>query len=301
MLIDKSLHKNASAPVNQNAAADPGAAGGSNGNSSISDMFTTLLAAQIQNQDPLAPMEAGQFVTQFAQLSQVEAMQSMASINAAAAAMQESMLVVTLGSQVGSQVMVATDSVALGDQPVKGGFVLNDSASDTKLVLTGPDGVEHPIDLGPQEAGEVDFDIDPEKLGLPPGNYSMRVDTNTGLLRTCIIIENDRPASWLLSMAPIRSSLWPLSTAAVLSLAACCCASTWSIADFMVCAKPGPAEASACSATPGAMPARVPSMAWSIGLDSSIFMRDSGDKGRGWGGRALSGRAREPAGNLKRM
>lgn len=180
MLIDKSLHRNATAPANQNSAADPGAAGGNDGNSSISDMFTTLLAAQIQNQDPLAPMEAGQFVTQFAQLSQVEAMQSMASINAAAAAMQESMLVVTLGSQVGSQVMVATDSVALGDQPVKGGFVLNDSASDTKLVLTGPDGVEHPIDLGPQEAGEVDFDIDPEKLGLPPGNYSMRVDTNTG-------------------------------------------------------------------------------------------------------------------------
>jgi len=85
MLIDKSLHRNATAPANQNSAADPGAAGGNNGNSSISDMFTTLLAAQIQNQDPLAPMEAGQFVTQFAQLSQVEAMQSMASINAAAA------------------------------------------------------------------------------------------------------------------------------------------------------------------------------------------------------------------------
>lgn len=146
----------------------------------ISDMFTTLLVAQIQNQDPLAPMEASQFVTQFAQLSQVEAMQSMASLTAAAAALQESMLVVTLGSQVGSQVMVGADAVNLGGDTVKGGFVLDDAASDVAVVLTGPDGIEHRIELGAREAGEVDFEIDPEALGLPPGKYAMRVDADTG-------------------------------------------------------------------------------------------------------------------------
>jgi flagellar basal-body rod modification protein FlgD len=152
----------------------------SNDGKTISDMFTTLLVAQIQNQDPLAPMEASQFVTQFAQLSQVEAMQQMARLTAAAAAMQESMLVVTLGSQVGSQVMVAADSVKLDGETIKGGFVLNDSASEVTLVLTGPDDTEHRIELGAREAGEVDFDIDPEALGLAPGKYAMRVDTNTG-------------------------------------------------------------------------------------------------------------------------
>ena len=153
-----------------------------NGNSGggISDMFTKLLVAQIQNQDPLAPMEASQFVTQFAQLSQVEAMQQMASLTAAAAALQESMLVVTLGSQVGSQVMVAADAVRLDGDKIKGGFVLDDSASDVTLVLTGPDGTEHRIELGARDAGEVDFEIDPEALGLPPGKYAMRVDTDTG-------------------------------------------------------------------------------------------------------------------------
>ncbi|QAU23973.1 flagellar hook assembly protein FlgD [Dyella sp. M7H15-1] len=151
----------------------------SNGGGSISDMFTTLLVAQIQNQDPLAPTDASQFVTQFAQLSQVEAMQSMASLTAAAAALQESMLVVTLGSQVGSHVMVAADAVHLDGDTVKGGFVLSDHASDVTLVLTGPDGSEHRIELGAREAGEVDFEIDPEALGLPPGKYAMRVDTNT--------------------------------------------------------------------------------------------------------------------------
>ncbi|MFC4762289.1 flagellar hook capping FlgD N-terminal domain-containing protein [Dyella koreensis] len=172
--------------INNNTTYDAGVPGTNDNNvappggGSISDMFTTLLVAQIQNQDPLAPMEASQFVTQFAQLSQVEAMQQMASLTSASAAMQESMLVVTLGSQVGSNVMVAADSVELSDQPVKGGFVLDSPTDDAALILTGPDGTEHRIELGPHEAGKVDFEIDPDALGLPPGNYSMRVDAASG-------------------------------------------------------------------------------------------------------------------------
>ncbi|GAB2567490.1 flagellar hook assembly protein FlgD [Dyella jejuensis] len=173
MDITNSLYSAADTAIDTNTPS-------SNDGKSISDMFTTLLVAQIQNQDPLAPMEASQFVTQFAQLSQVEAMQQMASLTAAAAAMQESMLVVTLGSQVGSQVMVAADTVQLDGETVNGGFVLEDHASEVTLVLTGPDGTEHRIELGAQEAGEVGFAIDPEELGLPPGKYAMRVDTNTG-------------------------------------------------------------------------------------------------------------------------
>ena len=162
-------------------APDAGISGSpsSNDGKSTSDMFTSLLVAQIQNQDPLAPMEASQFVTQFAQLSQVEAMQSMASLSASTAALQESMLVVSLGSQVGSQVMVAADSVQMDGHTVKGGFVLDNNASDVALVLTAADGTEHRIGLGEHDAGEVNFQIDPDRLGLPPGKYSLRVDTNT--------------------------------------------------------------------------------------------------------------------------
>lgn len=36
------------------------------------DSFITLLVAQVQNQDPLAPMESTEFVSQLAQLTQVE-------------------------------------------------------------------------------------------------------------------------------------------------------------------------------------------------------------------------------------
>lgn len=169
-------------PSNGSGIGDPIAPppGSNNDGGSVSDVFTKLLIAQIQNQDPLAPMEAGQFVTQFAQMSQVEAMQTLANLSAATAAMQESMLVVTLGSQVGSMVRVRADALELGEDVVKGGFSLESSASDVEVILTGPDGTEHKISLGAKQAGEVDFEIDPAEHNLPPGNYKVRVSTDTG-------------------------------------------------------------------------------------------------------------------------
>ena len=168
---------------NTNSASgigDPVSPPAGNGDGSLSNLFTTLLIAQIQNQDPLSPMESSQFVTQFAQMSQVEAMQTLASISAATAAMQESMLVVSLGSQVGSMVRVRADSVELDDAVVKGGFTLDSSAADVEVILTGSDGAEHRISLGAQQAGAVDFEIDPEAHDLPPGRYDVRVSTDTG-------------------------------------------------------------------------------------------------------------------------
>ncbi|CAJ0819401.1 flagellar hook capping FlgD N-terminal domain-containing protein [Ralstonia flaminis] len=168
--------------ANNGAGVGDGASlpGANKDSGSLSNMFTTLLIAQIQNQDPLAPMEASQFVTQFAQMSQVEAMQTLAQISAATAAMQESMLVVSLGSQVGSLVRVRADSVELDGETVRGGFTLDSSASDVELILTGPDGTEHKIPLGPREAGTVDFEIDPAEHDLPPGDYKVRVSADTG-------------------------------------------------------------------------------------------------------------------------
>jgi flagellar basal-body rod modification protein FlgD len=147
---------------------------------SMSDMFTKLLVAQIQNQDPLDPMQPDQFVTQLTQMSQVEAMQNMASLSQANSAMLESMLVVSLGGQVGSNVMVKTDAVDLdGSTAVHGAFNLDASTDDAVVTVTGDDGVQHKIDLGAQKAGDVKFDIDPSSLGLPAGHYKVAVQAGS--------------------------------------------------------------------------------------------------------------------------
>ncbi|TWH03403.1 MULTISPECIES: flagellar hook capping FlgD N-terminal domain-containing protein [Pseudoxanthomonas] len=147
---------------------------------SVSDLFMTLLVAQIRNQDPLSPMESKDFVNQFASMSQVETMQTLSSLTSSSAALQESMLVVNLGAQVGSDIMVAAAGVSLGADPVQGAFVLDAPAAEVAVLLTGADGSTRRIELGAHDAGTVQFSIDPRKLGLPAGRYALRIEAGTG-------------------------------------------------------------------------------------------------------------------------
>ena len=149
--------------------------------SKTSDMFTRLLVAQIRNQDPLSPSDPGQFVSQLTQLSQTEAMQKLASLGSASATALQSLQVLALGAQVGSELMVSTASVTLdGTAPVGGRVHLGAGTSRATLVLTGADGVQHNVELGPRNAGDVAFSIDPGALGLAPGTYTMSVASASG-------------------------------------------------------------------------------------------------------------------------
>src|SRR6476661_3699617 len=66
------------------------------------DMFTKLLVAQIQNQDPLTPQDPTTFVNQLSQLSQTEALQNLSQMTTANASILQSMQTLAMGSQVGS-------------------------------------------------------------------------------------------------------------------------------------------------------------------------------------------------------
>ncbi|OMR83031.1 flagellar biosynthesis protein FlgD [Burkholderia pseudomallei] len=151
-----------------------------NGANSPTDLFAKLLAAQIQNQNPLEPMDASQFVTQIMMGQQTEALGVVANLTQNSAALMESMLVVSLGSQVGTQVMVRTDSLELKDDRRDARIVLDNAESDVTVVLTDSAGNSHRIALGAQAKGDVNFTIDPEELGLPAGQYKIRVETASG-------------------------------------------------------------------------------------------------------------------------
>lgn len=164
------------------SSATTNAAGGiaaqSSDASKNADMFTKLLVAQIQNQDPLSPTDPSQFVNQLSQLSQTEALQKLASTGNANAAMLQSLQVLGLGSQVGSEVMVQTTSVTLDGSQVGGQITLGAASSATSVVLTGADGKTHKVALGKQDlAGAVPFTIDPAALGLANGSYKLSVET----------------------------------------------------------------------------------------------------------------------------
>lgn len=142
------------------------------------DMFTKLLVAQIQNQDPLAPSDPATFVNQLAQLSQTEAIENMSQATAASAAMLQSLQVLTMGGQVGSQVSVETERVELGDAPISGSVRLEGASTLTHVVLTDVAGKQTRIELPPHGIGGQEFTIDPAKLGLPPGKYKIAAEAS---------------------------------------------------------------------------------------------------------------------------
>lgn len=143
-------------------------------------MFTKLLVAQIRNQDPLSPTDPAQFVQQLTQLSQTETLQNLTNLTSSSASVLQSMQVLALGAQVGSNVMAQTSTVTLdGSTKVSGQATLAASSTKTTLVLTGSDGVKHNINLGTQSPGTLAFSIDPAKLGLPADTYSIAVETSS--------------------------------------------------------------------------------------------------------------------------
>ncbi len=144
------------------------------------DMFTKLLVAQIRNQDPLAPSDPSQFVNQLSQLSQTEALQQLAQTQSASASMLQSLQVLAMGAQVGSEVAVATGRVRIGDDKISGNVQLSGANSATSLILTGAGGQQHRISLPPHGAGALPFTIDPAALGLAPGNYSISAEASDG-------------------------------------------------------------------------------------------------------------------------
>lgn len=159
----------------QGASASTGIANGAGSAAEVSNLFTTLLVAQIRNQNPLEPTDPSEFVGQLAQLSQMEALQKLTAQGAASASILSSLQLMSLGAQVGSQITVRSDTVKLSGEPVKIGFTLENLSAQNTLVLTASDGSTQRIELGTLSPGAAHYTIDPTKLGLASGTYSMKV------------------------------------------------------------------------------------------------------------------------------
>jgi len=150
------------------------------GNGEVSQLFTTLLVAQIRNQNPLEPTDPSAFVSQLTQLSQMEALQTLTKQGSANAAMLESLQVLALGGQIGSQVTAVSEHVVIDNEPVQGHFRLANGAAEVSLVIESASGQQQRIPFGTRPAGEVPFTLDPAALGLTPGTYSIRVEAGGG-------------------------------------------------------------------------------------------------------------------------
>jgi flagellar basal-body rod modification protein FlgD len=145
----------------------------------MSDRFLKLLVTQLQNQDPMNPMDNAQLTSQLAQMSTVEGVNKLNDSMDALSTQFRASQVIQGASLVGRQVLAEGNALDLGSAGAVGGVVLDSAADSVKVqILDGNGGLVQTLDLGQQDAGLARFawdGTDSNGVPLAPGNYSFNV------------------------------------------------------------------------------------------------------------------------------
>lgn len=136
-----------------------------------SDRFLKLLVTQMQNQDPLNPMDNAQITTQMAQISTVSGIDN---LNKTIASMNSMLLQsqsLEAASLIGKSVMVPGSRLTLdANGRTSGGFDLGGAADTVVVRIKDASGlVIDSVNMGAQPAGRLSFDwqaANPNQTGL---------------------------------------------------------------------------------------------------------------------------------------
>ncbi len=143
------------------------------------EQFLKLMITQLQNQDPLQPMDDGQFIGQMAQFSTVEeiggmsrSLESLAETLTASTALQAS-------TMVGRSVLVEGDTGNFSaGQPMKGGVDLPAPLNNASVQIFDTSGrLVREMPLGPRPQGVATFEWDgttSDGSAADPGTYFIR-------------------------------------------------------------------------------------------------------------------------------
>ncbi len=147
--------------------------------------FLSLMTAQLQNQDPMAPMENGEFIAQMAQFSMVSGIDQMNNSMGSLADSMQSNRALEASIMVGKEVLAPTDRLSIsGEGSVSGGVDLKNTVSDLSIQISKPNGeLVQTLQLGPQGQGIARFSWDgKDTRGNPvsPGNYVVSASTKLG-------------------------------------------------------------------------------------------------------------------------
>ena len=164
---------------NQTAAAAASATGSANSVQAMQNQFLTLLVTQMQNQDPLNPMDNSQITTQLAQLSTVNGINSLnTTMNSLSSAMLSNQ-VLQSASLIGKHVLSAGNSMALQNGMAAYGVDLPQSVDSMTVSISDQAGnVVKTINLGAQNAGTLSLQWDGTTdagTQAPAGTYQFSV------------------------------------------------------------------------------------------------------------------------------
>ena len=145
------------------------------------EQFFELMVAQLQNQDPLKPLESNEFLSQVAQFSAVSGIEDMRSSMAELAASMQSNQALQASMLVGREVLVPGNVATLIPGESYSGVVdLGVSSPQVNLdVFDSAGQLVRQISLGAHEAGPVRFSWDgltDSGQAAPAGIYSVRAN-----------------------------------------------------------------------------------------------------------------------------
>lgn len=154
-------------------ATDPAA--GSSSSFLSSSNFFQLLTAQLQHQDPLSPMDSTKFMSELAQLSTANGMQSLGQTVASLQSSQSADTRLRATGLIGHYVGLAGHKLTLsGSGGASGAFSLAGAASRVEVTVTNKAGaVVDRFQLGAEGGGAHRFTWDGS--GQPPGDYQFSV------------------------------------------------------------------------------------------------------------------------------
>jgi flagellar basal-body rod modification protein FlgD len=156
--------------ANTSSASGLGTLGGTN--------FLTLMLAQLKNQDPTSPIDSNTFLTQLAQLSEVQGITQLNTSFSALSGSLSSSQALQASSLLGHHALVSSTTASLAaNGTVTGAVQVPQTTSQVVLSISDSSGVlVRQIGLGAQAAGLASFSWDGKETNgsaAPAGQYTL--------------------------------------------------------------------------------------------------------------------------------
>ncbi len=146
-----------------------------------SERFLKLLVTQLQNQDPMNPVDNAQMTSQMAQISTVSGIEKLNTTVEKLNGQFVQMQAVQGAGLVGKDVLISGDRLSLVDGTPQATFELGSAASRVKLEVLSPAGrLVDTINLATTPAGRHDVQWPAGKDLTDVENYRFRVTANAG-------------------------------------------------------------------------------------------------------------------------
>jgi flagellar basal-body rod modification protein FlgD len=144
------------------------------------DRFLKLLVAQLNNQDPLNPMDNAQMTTQMAQINTVSGIQQLNDTLKSMADQYSAMQSMQGTSLIGREALVEGSTLTFDGETAKGAIALDKAATSVTVDIMGTNGaVLDSVNLGALGAGQHAFDWDAS--GVDPSTvkgFAIRATSN---------------------------------------------------------------------------------------------------------------------------